>query len=270
MKMRMMIAVSILALAICASPARATLLAYEGFDYSPGSYVDGLNGGTGFSTPWSGSGWHSGASAGSLTYVGDPNPVSGGHMNYTPIGGTQRQLSTSHAMTTGTVLYLSYLVRLDGDGWLALKLQNGPASAGDTPGRSMITGLDSRGSGGYIGGASAPTIYYDFGYTQGGTVYVVAKMVGDPDNNRWINSGSFYESPTAVPTTEPGAYMIEYGLAVGANASPVDSINIWGNGSWQVDEIRIGTTYADVVVPEPITLTLLGLGSVLMFLKRRR
>jgi hypothetical protein len=37
-----------------------------------------------------------------------------------------------------------------------------------------------------------------------------------------------------------------------------------------VDAIRIGDSYSDVVVPEPASLALMGLGGLLMLRRRRR
>jgi hypothetical protein len=36
-----------------------------------------------------------------------------------------------------------------------------------------------------------------------------------------------------------------------------------------VDELRVGSTWGDVVIPEPATVGMLGLGAVIMLLIRR-
>ena len=76
MKTRMIIGASIAILAICAGPAEAVLLAYDGFDYEPGE-LSGENGGFGWDEPWEILGHEVSDDDSSLTYIGNPNSVTG-------------------------------------------------------------------------------------------------------------------------------------------------------------------------------------------------
>ena len=271
MKMRMMIAMSILALAVCASPASAALLVYEGFDYS-GTALSGQNGGIGWdpADTWGGS-WLSDDDT-SLIFPGNPNPVTGDRVSATWEGGTTRDLAAPLTGNEGDVYYLS-----------ALLTGKAGTSGGSVAGyagsvRGMYVAVDPRndpnGKGVIAGQSGSSTL--DIGYTGDVVCLVVMKMEADPSPGdfRWIHRANFYLPGDTVPTTEPGSWMLSYGTtAQNTSAQPITGIQIKGGnsgGGSQVDEIRIGTEYGDVVLPEPVTLTILGLGSVLLVLRRRR
>ena len=281
MKMRMMIAVSILALAICASPARATLLAYEGFDYSPASFLNGLNGGTGFADAWDAGAASpativTGAGAGSLNYVGNPNAVTGGHVNVLPVNHIiQRELSSSLAIGSGETWYVSILADYAAaETWWSMNMASGAAGwAGDVTTRACFVGTGGPGARNWFGYGANSGASFDGGYTSG-VVMAVMRIFGDTETNAFIIDYNWYISPEAVPTSEPGSWAATVSdVHNGWDPNPISYVRLeHGNATdgSTVDEIRIGTTWADVVVPEPVTLTLLGLGSVLLVLKRRR
>lgn len=84
---------------LAAAPARTALLFTENFNYTVGSNLSGLNGGTGFSGAWSG---------------GDSTIVAGlgGTGNAVQVGTSGTRSLSSTFSTTGNSYYISYLMRV--------------------------------------------------------------------------------------------------------------------------------------------------------------
>ena len=252
MKMRMMIAVSILALAICASPARATLIAYEGFDYSPAGYLDGLNGGTGFNSAWedvtSQGPVVTDSGAGSLNYVGNPTPVTGGYVNF--VEPSSRTLTTPLTYTTGDTYYISLLIRKDFPVPVYVKLVNGDHHYSDYAHRTWLGGVGG-GDGGAFSYGGVAGYFIDLGYTPGNVAMIVSKLVALPDTNEYERSYSWFESPASVSTTEPGdgAWDVTRTENASSLARGADTLWVMSGAAMggSIDEIRIGTTFADVI-----------------------
>ena len=257
----------LLAMAVYASPASAALLAYEGFDYDVAG-LDGTDGGYGFAGAWNGTSVLSNDDT-NLANAGTGNTVTGGHLSTAYAAGSRRALATTLTFNAGDEWYMSWLMKPIPGNWLALKLSNGAHSAGEYSHRGFM--FYQSGSNYAVGGASAPTIVWDGGYTAGDTMFVVAQIKADPANSRWINAVAIYESPDAAPASFD--YERDYGVTSGDDSRPLDHIQFWTNGGGAIDEIRIGTTYADVVgsseIPEPASLLFLATGMGLMLIRRR-
>lgn len=248
-------------------PARATLLLYEGFDYATGSNITGQNGGSGFSGAWQlgmGGETTNVVGASGLTYPGvastglavnDGNTAAHSNLrSWTPSAGLFDDgnvlwfsaLVNTSATSSDVRLYFSSnsTVSFGGAGFNIF----GGAAAGGTPGvRSEING------------GFSPTI----NGTPGTTMFIVGRITfsdtaGADSITAWLN-------PASMPTT--GGVTVNGNITTGASLN----MGIRGGGNWQgtFDELRLGTTYADVI-PEPATMGLLGLSLGMLSLRRRR
>jgi len=266
MKTRMIIVGVSVILAFSARPAWATLLAYEPFDYT-GTSLAGQNGGFGFASSWDAGSVLSNDDT-SLNYAGNPNTVAGDRISNAWAGGSKRDLATPLTFNQGDTYYVSLLIKKVPGVGICVKLSNGRYDGGEYTHRAWFAGING-GNDNYGFGAQAGQSA-DHGYTTGDTALIVSKLIADPANSRWIHYYDFYESPDAVSTTEPTTWDQGYGLTVSAAAQGANVLQFWGGGGGELDEIRIGTTYGDVVMPEPATLALFGIGAGLVALRRRR
>lgn len=100
-----------------------------------------------------------------------------------------------------------------------------------------------------------------FSYTPGDTHLMVALIDFDANTTTlWVD-----------PTTNPVNAATPFDAQLGAQV-PGASQTLWANAYNTVatiDDIRIGTEFSDVVVPEPSSLALLGLGGLAMVRRRR-
>ena len=251
------------------SIARADLLLYEPFDYSAGVDLSGRGGGTGFSP---GSIWSGGANydvaAGSLTRPGlasDGNRVTSAAQS----GVTQVTRRLGQIFSSGT-FYMSFLARPEGmlgegafNGFFGLYLDSFVGS----PGPDIFVGkpgnaLDAPWSLEFVGGSSSRAS--NFRPVVGRTDLLVTRWNLDSDTvTLWVNPALGSE-----PTSFDAQLQV-----VTVNLSEIGGMTLYSTGAHSLDEIRIGTTYADVVpaaVPEPSSAALLGLVGVAGVVWRRR
>lgn len=239
---------------LCAGTAWAGSLAYEGFNYLPGSLPPN-NGGTGFLGPW----------------AGDPNvvvvPPGLDHPLALPSTGLEitgsftdwRQLS---AALTQPVFWASFEINSNpgnDEVWLGLDPAGGTSVPFIAFGRRLDTYfIQNLGNSAITGGVASPS---------GVTDLLVARFMqvgAFTDVDLWVNTNNFLAPPTvsaAVPIV------------------PYNWVNIQVQPGLFADEIRIGTDPEDVAaafsgVPEPRTwvqliIGLLGLGWTLQRRTRR-
>ena len=238
------IAGALLVTAVLGPAAGATPIAYEGFSPSFPVYA---NGGTGFGAPWTRGGFNAPAAnyatrARSLCYrqldAGEGGSVAG--EAFAVINGAVRDLAQPLG-ANGTTVYLGFLVQPRGtlndgvfNGFFGLTL-NG--SLGNElfigkPGGGVVDEyvLENRGGGGQVP-SGVPAVV-------GRVTLLVVKAQFQPGNDVF----SLYVDPTPG-RPEPGTPIVKTDLDLGA----VSRIGIYSTGAFAIDEIRIGTAYADVV-----------------------
>lgn len=222
------------------SIALAGPVAYDGFDGGPVADIHGYTGGQGWTTPWNDVG------AGILTQVSPPTgglvfadlAVSPGYA-HTPGGWLPDMTSYQRLFPTptGETMYLSFLIRPTPDysNWYTLRLGNYPTQ--------IDVGL--------------PIGYYNYGLMFGDglidaglveaqpgvTVLLVLEMAHHTSNNS--TTYTLFINPTpGAPRPSSGAVQIARpGLAPFRN-----SLQLLGEGGYDIDEIRIGETW-DSVTP---------------------
>lgn len=217
------------------------LLAHEPFDYIADSGLIDLNGGTGFSGPWTSiSGTNYTIADGSLTF--SPLCVSGGRM-HSPVGLRQmaRPLSESFG-ADGSIRYFSFLLRPegvlnDGDlgGFHGLQVQGGSGA--------LFIGKP----GGAGGGVLAPYVLEEVG----GAGQVLSSVVPVIDETVLLvvkaefaagnDTFTLYVNPTPG-SLEPASGTVKSDLDLG----PADSVLIYSGGAFSLDELRLGATFASV------------------------
>ena len=240
--------VSLLALAVAllvmSQPARASQVAYEGFGQSFPIYA---NGGFGFSGPWAQGGFNAFASGytvneDSLSYpslqAGDAGSVSGGA--FSAINGAIRNLAQPLGADNTTV-YLSFLLRPDGtldngafNGFFGVTL-NGSLSNDlfiGKPGGGAVDQyvIETRGGIGQVPSGTSADV--------GHTALVVLKAQFLSGNDIF----TLYTNPKPGGS-EPSSGAVKSDLDLGT----VSKVGIYSSGAFTVDEIRIGTSYDDVV-----------------------
>ena len=248
--------------------AQATLIAYDGFSGYTDGNLSGQGQGTGWSDNWTtgGAGTATVTSTEGLTYT--PLLTQQGLSTFT-VGGSSEANAirfTNTSMSSGTV-YFSQLVNLR-----ELVVRGGPmmvqlvGQAGSDRGVLLFVGWVTHpndpinhtwdvtahdGS----GGSTADT-----GITSTlDTTFLVGRIDFDTNGNN--DTVSFYVNPDldAEPATADAVVSNRnIGVMNGYRVCATQA-----NHSMKVDEIRIGTTWADVTpIPEPGTLALLATGLI--------
>lgn len=224
------------------SSSIAALYEYEGFDYLD-TVLHGKNGGTGWANAWADSDNDAPLSADG-TSLQFPNGVyhqpTGRRLAFTTAGEAERTLGTSMNLAVeGNVFYFSALVKRSGDflfefidSGTNVRWRFGGQSAND----AALLGVSAN----YPANGLFPS---------NEVVYVVAKMVTHASANDEVFL-NIYRLTDTVPATEPANWMAKTNGASGVTLVRLQIRNITST-PLEVDEIRIGTNYQEVVIGTP-------------------
>ncbi|MCC5849243.1 MAG: PEP-CTERM sorting domain-containing protein [Verrucomicrobia bacterium] len=257
-----------------AGQASATLIAsfdFEAPDYTTGA-LDGQQGWTGGATqPQVVSGGHSYAS-GTVAHDGGSQHVS---TNSTTPG--RIELPTSVAV--GETVYFSTLHRTSSNQftWFALS-DGGNTNFNDSYGFVYSGGFQARarlGSSNTTDSTGVALVTSDYtGHSSGGTTFLFVGKIeyGVAGDGGSVDRLSIQVNPDS--TDEPATWQAFVEVASRSEPGALTHLLFrqGDGGTREFDDIRIGSTYDAVVIPEPSTLVLLGVVGVagLIGFKRRK
>ncbi len=246
---------------------QAALLAYDGFDYI-GTAIDGMNGGTGFAAGWSD------GDADFLHLSNDGVSLSTSAYAFTPIGSriagrggeVYRILNSPIDMNLEQTVYLSMLLRRDST---ASSNQTVQVSFSTDTGTLRHRMAMANGTQFFVDTVTGAI--FGGSITSGDTYLLVSKLVthaaGTPDES-YIK---VYGPSDTADASEPVTWTA---IDTGDTLSVLTRLHITlgtdANFTGMVDEIRLGTTWEDVVlVPEPAGIALTSAGLLAMALRKR-
>lgn len=271
----------LLGLALPQPEARAALIAYDSFNTYPTGDLSGNNGGEGWTTAWASFTAANDVVAGGLSYSSGGVIIEGGanSMQKTGTAGganADPYLNRSFTSTSSTEVWMSFLLRstnlsgtdflefylsdATGENFSGAALINFGATGGDKVGARANPSLAANSVSAYNGGISANTTYF-----------LVLRVSGDGEASAtnydrvelWVNPSS----------TTLGASTVSVDLDMGINSLSyfgLRAANLANSDVFGFDELRIGTTTLDVVVPEPAPASILAVGVLSLSLYRRR
>ena len=262
------------------TPAGAALVAYEGFDYASGTQT-ALGGGTG----WTGNWTSDGTTDSSLNIAG--TGLSQGSLQTAGLSLSNTGAVTFRSLSASTAAEVASQSSANGDIWISfvaaqpsgsfggIALWNiGAALADVNTNYSLILGrnsfdsgnwswsdITSVGNGAGSGVAVATQVLYvmHLDYQATSTAVTLYLFTGANPTASSL-SGAAYTSSIATVADSSG------------NRPVFDRLRVSGN-VLNLDEIRIGTTSADVMpvaVPESSSYALAGAGALLLLARRRR
>ena len=274
--------------ALLAGFSASAVVVYEGFDYADGSILTG-SGGDNWDGAWSTDSDSTGdpsefytstpgLSISGLTTTGGLASRSEGTFNRgwatRSIGGT-----TQSSLTGGSEMWFSFLYNSSGGEDFAFVF-------GDYDGLEGGTNPTLTSAGDAFGfasnGQNFSTITFDnstgqtLGTTSAGgtsTVFIVGKITFDDMNEGGFDKLELFNLSNA--TTPEGSLPAAFSTATAdLTQSGFDTVGLWDrpNSVGQIDEIRLGNSYADVsAVPEPSAFALLAgvFGLACVMLRRR-
>jgi hypothetical protein len=264
--------VAALALGSLAGSVRATPIAFDGFEsYSAGSGLSGGSAGTGVTGPNGEFGWTSAWTA--ISGINVQSPGLTGARTGEADDATNSITAATRGFTpqTDTVYFsLQYnaAAGAEGSDFLHFYLSNDAAINNNSGGIGDIdTGLVRFGA--RVGGTNGGTTSNSASdYAAATTYLLVGKLSKTTAGN--YNRIDLFINPAG--TTEPGtADATQSGDAGIATVSvfALRTFNLDAGDKYRFDNVRIGTTFADVT-PEPATVSLLLCGGLGLLARRRR
>jgi len=264
---------SLAALAMSIGSANAALLIYEPFDGAAGN-LNGTAGGTGLTGNWSmnnnlqvttgSKSWGGLETSGNQTIYSSTQPR-GGSVS------TGTTLSGGGHLDNGAVLWFSYLAQSVADGRTYVTIGTGAPDGVDRIGGASGFGLGARLENGsvYAHGWDTAALKPAGTTVTAGTVFVVGRITWGATNLLDDTLDIFLPGTDLVlPGTAASTMSHNFDQSTFTNLGIGARIETAGGAT--VDEIRFGTSYADISpIPEPSTALLGGLG-LLALLRRRR
>jgi MYXO-CTERM domain-containing protein len=262
--------------------SQAALSAYEGFAYADpgGTSLAGLNGGTGwdeaFPTPVGTIDLQPGLTFGAIGSAGDQ----AGRFNIGANFQTGRDWEdASSPLATGSTYYYSFLVHptntVTNNARGTIMIMRSTASGDSQNGFGLR--IDNNGTSPQFKAwspaqAAGANLDFSAGYNQ--TYLVVGKITIDSAGTS-VNALSVYNAAAGIPSSEPVTFASSIASIWTGNADtlrPTFGGRAFSNSApYGVDEIRIGTTFADVIpVPEPASGVFALLSMLGLVLRRRR
>jgi hypothetical protein len=258
----------------------AALIAYDGFEsYTVGTSINGGSGGTGWgSNNWVGSEANTGDAAAitkTMSYSGGDVSVNGGSTALRLQNDNGHLAIRSYAAQTGTV-YISYLFETNDSSEFFQQWNTGRENfdGADTDSASVMQRLD--GSTEKFGARLNSNSTQNFGSSptvaNNTTYFVVARM--SKDGTGYYNMMDMMINPTSL--TEPGSWDITNVQNTDTGLNELTSlgfrlVGLSTGDQYFIDEIRVGSSYDAVVIPEPSTFLLMGVAlTAVVFFRRRR
>jgi len=246
--------------------ADAALIAYEDFNYAPGASLSGLNGGSGFNSSWYFASGNANYTAATNSLSQPPLTTNGNRLRggaTTANAWIRRDLPVSRNNplgAAGSTLYVSALMRPTGTnvntGYSVLSLV--PTGQFGQVGREVAFGKPGNGNYSVAALGGIGRVYSNVAPQRNETVLLVLKAEfnanaqGNDTFSLFVNPDSrLPEGPADAVKTDLNVGLLSY-LAIRSTAD------------FELDEIRLGTTFEDVTpftsIPEP------GSGLLLMLL----
>ena len=264
-----------------------------GTSYTPGQPLAGAGPGVGGQTDAQGNSWYIAGPSSTTTVIQSGNlsisglpPSQGNSVLMTPANNSAARFAFGASINSGS-LYYSFILKVpdigttlgSGGGFVAGFNNTGAASQTTSPtvigARTLLRSVGG-GTGFNIGLSKSSSTVTDFQwasptFTTTDTIFIVGAYdinvlgtQGDDSSRMWVNPNSSDfgagVAPAATLTASTGNDMITSGS--------IQSFLLYGRpntlfpNQMVVDELRIGTSWADVTsfVPEPAAVTLIGLG----------
>jgi len=261
---------------LCASHTQAALIAYDGFDYTVGDSINSSNGGTGWSSAWTSTAAATiytpstalNYSGGSIAINGDNKTVLLGE-DASPI------VDRSFAEQTGTV-YFSFLFRyddnetlgsLDNSDFIHFMLNN-DATTTNSGGIGKLGTTDIR-LGSRIGGSNGGSTASSGTNMAPDTTYFLVGKISKATLTNYDTIELFINPLSSIEPEEADVLDSADSGMSSISHFTIRTTNIEADDEFIFDDLRIGTSFGDVV-PEPSACGLALAGAGFLLARRRR